>query len=322
MRERLQSMPPVIFLMGPTATGKTELAMQLAARFPVDVISVDAGQVYREMNIGTAKPSRAVLQRVPHKLIDILSPWERYSAGRFRNDALVEIKLSLGCGRVPLLVGGTSFYFWALEEGLSDLPPRSDEISQALLEEAEAHGWPHLHQKLMKLDAVAAQQVSPNDSQRILRLLEVCVSQGRPASEIKHSNTAEPLPYQLVKLAVARADRNLQNQVIKQRFLAMLDAGLMAEAQRLYCSTEFDPSLPSMRSVGYQQAWQYFRGELNYEQMVTEAIRETCSIAKRQLTWIRNQAGVIWNVYGDHSSASRMAQLFNSILQNDSNINL
>ncbi len=310
----VQSMPPVFFLMGPTATGKTQLTLEIAQRFPIEVISVDAGQVYREMDIGTAKPSREVTDRVPHQLIDIRSPWEHYSAGQFRKDALVEIENALRLKRIPFLVGGTSFYFRALEHGLSELPQRTEEIRRSLTAQAKIKGWPHLHRQLMQMDEDSARQVSPNDSQRILRLLEMCMTQTRLPSEIKRSKASKPLPYRLVKLAVARADRDSQNQMIRQRFLEMLDDGLLTEAEKLYQSEYFDLSLPSMRSVGYRQMWQYFQGTLNYQQMVSQAVRETCGIAKRQLTWIRNQAGVIWTLYGDQSRIDSIAQVIKSML--------
>ena len=307
-------MAPVFFLMGPTATGKTDLALALAEQFPIDLISVDAGQVYREMDIGTAKPAREILKRVPHQLIDISSPWEVYSAGRFRTDARAAIEQSLSRQRIPFLVGGTAFYFKSLEEGLSDLPPRTTEVSKALIEEAKERGWPHLYQRLQALDPKSAREVSPNDSHRILRLFEVCLSEGHRASDLKRNNLTDPLPYRIVKLAVVRVDREAQNQLIRERFLQMLDDGLLSEAKRLYQAPQFDASLPSMRCVGYQQAWQYFEGALDYDQMVAEAVRETCSIAKRQMTWIRNQAGVTWVPFEGCASVSNVARLVASLL--------
>lgn len=300
--------------MGPTAAGKTALAVEIASRFPADIISVDAGQVYRGMDIGTAKPSQEVLENVPHKLIDICSPWERYSAGQFRRDALSAIDQAIDAGRIPLLVGGTSFYFKALEEGLSDLPSHTQDIGQALIEEAETSGWSHMYMKLKEIDPESARQVSPNDTQRILRLLEIYAAEGKPPSEIKQDRFAEPLPFGVVKLAVVRADRALQNQMIKQRFLEMLECGLLQEAEEFYESPQFDTTLPSMRCVGYQQVWAYFSGNLDYQSMVDTAIHETCGIAKRQLTWIRNQAGVIWTMVGDTSPIDNVSRVMHSIL--------
>ena len=315
----MDSTPLVFFLMGPTATGKTQLAVEIADQFPIDVISVDSGQVYQGMDIGTAKPPCEILDRVPHKLINICSPWQRYSAGQFRRDAIGEIEKAIEIGRIPFLVGGTSFYFRALEFGLSDLPKRSDEISQELLAEADTKGWAHLHQKLMEFDPDSACEVQLNDSQRILRLLEVYLTSGVRPSEMKKANLAEPLPYRVVKMTIAHSDREVQNQQISQRFFQMLEDGFLMEAERLYRSDHFNRSLPSMRCVGYQQMWQYFSGEFNYEQMTEEVIRETCGIAKRQLTWIRNQSGVTWSSCEDNNHLSRVMKFINAVLKTHTN---
>ena len=315
----MDSTAPVFFLMGPTATGKTQLAVEIADRFPIDVISVDSGQVYQGMDIGTAKPTCEILDRVPHKLINICSPWERYSAGQFRRDAMAEIEKSIEIGRIPFLVGGTSFYFRALEFGLSDLPKRYYEINRQLLAEADEKGWAHLHQKLMEIDPDSGCEVQINDSQRILRLLEVYMASGVRPSEMKQANRAEPLPYQIVKMAITRSDREVQNQHIRQRFFQMLEDGFLSEAERLYRSDQFDRSLPSMRCVGYQQMWQYLSGEFSHEQMAEEAIRETCGIAKRQLTWIRNQSGVTWLNCDDDNHFSRVMKLVNAVLKTRTN---
>lgn len=300
--------------MGPTAAGKTELAVEIAVRFPVDIISVDAGQVYQGMDIGTAKPSEATLQDTPHKLVDICSPWTRYSAGQFRRDALDAIEQTFNSGRIPLLVGGSSFYFRALEMGLSDLPAHTEKIGQALIEEAEADGWPHMFNKLTEIDPKSARQISPNDTQRILRLLEIHAAEKKPPSEAKLTRLAEPLPFGVVKLALVRADRDTQNHMISRRFHAMLERGLLQEADRLFRSPQFDATLPSMRCVGYQQIWEYLSGKISCQSMIESAIRETCGIAKRQLTWIRNQAGVIWATADDASPADSATRLVRSLL--------
>ncbi len=297
MGDYRQANLPVFFLMGPTASGKTQLAVELATRLPVDVLSVDAGQVYRGMDIGTAKPTPEILARVPHRLIDICTPWEHYSAGQFRRDALVEINSSIKRGRIPLLVGGTSFYFHTLETGLSVLPPRSETVSQRLKTEAEAKGWSHLYKKLLEVDEYSARQISPNDRQRLLRLLEIYLITGQRPSIVKQQSSTENLPYKIIKIAVAVADREGHNDGIQQRFGEMLERGFLQEAEALYQADQFDQSLPAMRCVGYQQAWQYFEGQINYEQMVQDSIRETVKIAKRQLTWVRNQGGVIWSIF-------------------------
>ncbi len=309
--------PPVFFLMGPTATGKTQLTVELAEWFPVDVISVDAGQIYRGMDIGTAKPSSDILERVPHRLIDICSPWARYSAGQFRRDALVEIKRSMQLGRIPLLVGGTAFYFRALESGLSRLPERSEKISQELSAEAAANGWSSLYDKLREIDAESAHQISPNDHQRIIRLLEMYHLSGLPPSQIRRHHPAEPPAFRIIKLAIARSDRDVHHEQIRQRFFQMLDRGFLAEAERLFRSKPFDASLPAMRCVGYQQAYRYFAGQIDHQQMVQEVIRDTRGIAKRQLTWIRNQAGVIWSMYRSALPTVALVRLMNAMLASD-----
>ncbi len=315
----MDSTPLVFFLMGPTATGKTRLAVEIADQFPIDVISVDSGQVYQGMDIGTAKPTCEILEGVPHKLINICSPWERYSAGQFRRDAIAEIEKSIEIGRIPFLVGGTSFYFRALEFGLSDLPKRSNEISRELLVEADTKGWAHLHQKLMEFDPDSAREVQLNDSQRVLRLLEMYLVSGIRPSEMKQTNRAEPLPYRIVKIAISRSSREVQNEQIRQRFVQMLEDGFLLEAERLYQSDHFKKSLPSMRCVGYQQMWQYLSGEFNYEQMAKETVRETCGIAKRQLTWIRNQSGVTWSNCDDDNHISRVMKFINAVLSTRKN---
>ncbi len=317
MGSRSQSIPLAFFLMGPTAAGKTQIAVEIAERFPVDVISVDSGQVYKGMDIGTAKPTQDIIERVPHKLIDICSPWQSYSAGQFRRDALIEIEKSVDNGRIPLLAGGTSFYFRALEHGLSDLPQRSEEISQSLMAEADEEGWRHLYERLMAIDPESAREISPNDSQRILRLLELYRSAGESPSQIRQSHPAEPFPYRIVKIAVVRPDREEQNRLIRQRFNKMLEEGFLEEAEGLYKSNQFDLSLPSMRCVGYQQAFRFLMGQCDYEEMVEDAVRETCGIAKRQLTWIRNQAGVIWMIYGKKAPVDNIVKIMSSVLSTD-----
>ena len=304
----------VVALTGPTATGKTRLAVEIAAQFQVEVISVDSGQVYQGMDIGTAKPPRAVLAKVPHKLIDICTPWERYSAGRFCRDALAAIADSIAAGKIPLLVGGSSFYFGALEYGLSQLPEQAHDCDHDWLAQADAFGWPFLHAKLMQFDAQSASQISPNDSQRILRLLRMYSETGVPPSELQRDSPPQEFPHPIVKIALVHSSRTEHRQSIGTRYHQMLSAGLLNEARRLYDSPQFDPSLPSMRCVGYKQAWQYFAGDVDYDEMVRMAIAETCSIAKRQLTWIRNQSAMIWLDAADSSPITKVAPLISSLV--------
>jgi tRNA dimethylallyltransferase len=271
--------------MGPTASGKTALAMALHAQLPVDIISVDASQVYRGMDIGTAKPSPAELLRVPHRLIDIRDPAEPYSAADFCTDALREIQAIHGAGRLPLLVGGSMFYFRALEQGLSALPSADPVVRTRLNQEAEREGWPALHARLARQDPASAARIKPTDAQRIQRALEVLELTGQPMPPV--TPAAGPPSYRFIKLAIYPAERRLLHQQIAQRYRAMLDAGLVAEVERLTQRTDLTPDLPSMRTVGYRQVIAYLSGALGYQEMVEKGIIATRQLAKRQLTWLR-----------------------------------
>lgn len=271
--------------MGPTASGKTALAMALHAQLPVDVISVDASQVYRGMDIGTAKPTPAELLRVPHRLIDIRDPAEPYSAADFCTDALREIQAIHGAGRLPLLVGGSMFYFRALEQGLSALPPADPAVRARLNQEAEREGWPVLHARLARQDPVSAARIKPMDAQRIQRALEVLELTGQPMPPV--TPAAGPPRYRFIKLAIYPVERHLLHQQIARRFRAMLDAGLVAEVEGLMQRTDLTPDLPSMRTVGYRQVIAYLSGALSYQEMVEKGIIATRQLAKRQLTWLR-----------------------------------
>ncbi len=308
--------PQVVFLIGPTAAGKTEIAMDVAKKFPVDIISVDAAQVYRGMDIGTAKPPPDVLADTPHKLIDICEPWERYSAGRFRKDALHEMQVTIENGRIPLLVGGTMFYFKILESGLSNLPQREDAVRAQLLKQAEKFGWPYLHAMLKRIDPQSASKVSVNDRHRIQRLLEVYMIEKHSPSAVMQIRPANPLAYPIVKIAVVCGGRDKLRSAIELRFRTMLENGFLVEAERHYCSPKFDESLPAMRLVGYKQAWRYFDGSIGYDQMVKSSIQATSEIAKRQLTWIRNTAGVIWTDRSITATSDNVCNILDSILHN------
>jgi tRNA dimethylallyltransferase len=290
----MASAPPrVVCLMGPTAAGKTDLAVALVERLPVDIVSVDSAMVYRGMDIGTAKPTAAVLARAPHRLIDICDPADPYSAARFRADALREIADILDRGRVPLLVGGTGLYFRALETGLSDLPAADRAVRARLATEATLFGWAHLHRRLAEVDPPAARRIHPNDPQRIQRALEVWELTGRPISSLQ-AEPGDALPYGLVKLVRAPADRDLLRERIGQRFQVMLDAGLEAEVQGLLDRGDLAPDLPSLRSVGYRQVVGHLLGEYDRATMVARAIQATAQYAKRQMTWLRAEAGATW----------------------------
>ncbi len=300
--------------MGATASGKTELAINLSERFAMDIISVDAAQVYRGMDIGTAKPCPEILKRYPHKLIDILDPAKRYSAGRFRQDAMREISLSHERGRIPLLAGGTMFYFKALSDGLSNLPRASVPIGEQIQQMAANEGWPAVHAKLAEVDSDIAAAISPNDAQRIQRMLEIYIAEGRSASEVMGQSPPAPMPYEQIKLAVVSGDRTDLRTRIAVRFRSMVDRGFLEEARALYDRADLDLSLPSMKSAGYQEAWRFFDGQIDFETMLERAIRSTGSIAKRQLTWLRNASGVVWVDNGSNYALDLMTKYLRQVI--------
>jgi tRNA dimethylallyltransferase len=273
--------------MGPTASGKTAMALRLHGLLPVEIVNADSSLVYRGMDIGTAKPTRAELERAPHRLIDIRDPAQTYSAAEFRVDARREIERILAAGRIPLLVGGTMFYFHALEFGLSELPSAHPALRRALVAQAAAVGWPVLHAQLAERDAAVAARISPQDGQRIQRALEIMAVTGRPASEVMAASPPESAPYRFLKVALIPRDRAALHRRIEQRFRLMLERGLVAEVESLYRRGDLHPGLPSVRMVGYRQVWQCLTGEINYNQMLDQAVAATRQLAKRQLTWLR-----------------------------------
>ena len=289
-----EPLPPAIFIMGPTASGKTDLAIELARRLPVDVISVDSALVYRDMDIGTAKPSAEELAKAPHRLIDIVDPTEAYSAARFREDALREMAAITAAGRIPLLAGGTMLYFRALEQGLSNLPQADEAVRQQLLDEAEKIGWQGMHARLATVDPAAARRIHPNDPQRIQRALEVHAVTGRPLTELQQERPESPLPYRPVKLVQSPWSREELRERIALRFRRMLELGFEQEVRDLLEKYDLNPDLPSMRSVGYRQMLGYIRGDLDYEEMVMTGITATRQLAKRQMTWLRREKNAIW----------------------------
>lgn len=289
-----EPLPPAIFIMGPTASGKTDLAIELARRLPVDVISVDSALVYRDMDIGTAKPSAEELAKAPHRLIDIVDPTEAYSAARFREDALREMAAITAVGRIPLLAGGTMLYFRALEQGLSNLPQADEAVRQRLLDEAEKIGWQGMHARLATVDPAAARRIHPNDPQRIQRALEVHAVTGRSLTELQQERPESPLPYRPVKLVQSPWSREELRERIALRFRRMLELGFEQEVRDLLEKYDLNPDLPSMRSVGYRQMLGYIRGDLDYEEMVMTGITATRQLAKRQMTWLRREKNAIW----------------------------
>jgi tRNA dimethylallyltransferase len=287
--------PLAILLMGPTASGKTDLAVELVARLPCDIVSVDSAMVYRGMDIGTAKPDAATLARAPHRLIDCCDPSDAYSAARFREDALGEMAAISNKGRIPLLVGGTMLYFRALRLGLSPLPGADPETRRRIEAEAAALGWDALHRRLAEIDPQAAARIHPSDPQRIGRALEVFELTGRPLTELQRQGAGlNPLPYRLLKLVRAPADRATLHERIGRRFHAMLEAGLEAEVRALLARGDLTPDLPSMRCVGYRQVLKYLSGEYSYRTMVERGIIATRQLAKRQWTWLRSEGDCHW----------------------------
>lgn len=286
-----QQLPPAIILAGPTASGKSALALRIAERFPCEIISVDSAQVFRDMDIGTAKPAADERAAVPHHLIDLISPEESYSAARFRTDALVAMAQITARGRIPLLVGGTMLYIKALREGLADMPQADPAVRAELDAEAQQQGWPALHAELATCDPLTASRLAPNDSQRIQRALEIFRSTGKPMSYwLAAQADAEPLPYRLLGLALQPADdagRKVLHERIAQRFDTMLTNGLVEEVKHLRARYVLHDNLPSMRCVGYRQVWDVLEGSSAAETLRDKGIFATRQLAKRQITWLR-----------------------------------
>ena len=278
--------PLAIFLMGPTASGKTDLAIQLHQQLPVEVISVDSALIYRGMDIGTAKPSKAELALAPHRLIDICDPAESYSAANFRTDSLREMQEISAQGKIPLLVGGTMLYYKALLEGLSPLPSADDKVRSEIEAKAALIGWGGLHQELSKIDPISAQRINPNDSQRINRALEVFYLTGKTLTQLT-AQKGEALPYDILQFAIAPEQREVLHLRIEQRFHKMIELGFQQEVEKLYRRPDLNENLPSIRCVGYRQMWEYLRGDYDHDEMVFRGICATRQLAKRQITWLR-----------------------------------
>ncbi|MGN2243707.1 tRNA (adenosine(37)-N6)-dimethylallyltransferase MiaA [Frateuria sp. GZRR33] len=279
--------PPAVFLMGPTASGKTALACALRERFALELVSVDSALVYRGLDIGAAKPDPATLARHPHALLDLRDPSEPYSAADFRADALAAMARIRAQGRVPLLVGGTGLYFRALQRGLSALPDAAPDIRARLAAEAAVHGWPALHARLAASDPAAAARIGPNDAQRLQRALEVIELTGRPLSEQQTGGSGGRFPWRVLKLALLPADRGPLHARIAQRFDAMLAAGFLDEVRALRARGDLAPDLPALRAVGYRQAWEHLDGATDAATFRDKGIFATRQLAKRQITWLR-----------------------------------
>ena len=306
-------LPPAVFLMGPTASGKTDLAVQLIQHLPFEIISVDSALVYRGMDIGTAKPDQALLEKAPHRLIDICEPSEAYSAARFRQDALSEMQDITASGKIPLLVGGTMLYFRALEHGLSELPEADPVVRKRLELEAQQKGWGAMYQRLQQLDPASASRIHPNDPQRIQRALEVYEITGNTMSSLYAQKTAQSIPYNVVKIAISPEDRSVLHERIGRRFHQMLAQGLVDEVRTFYARDDMQLDLPSMRSVGYRQVWEYLAGEYSEERMAERAIVATRQFAKRQLTWLRSDKAIIWFEARDNNLLRKVLKYLDTV---------
>lgn len=285
--------PPVIFLMGPTGSGKTDLAIEMLEHLPCDIISVDSAMVYRGMDIGTAKPALEVLARAPHRLVSILDPGEAYSAARFRDDALREINDIHAKARIPLLVGGTMLYFRALQTGLNDLPSAEPEVRAKITSEAETRGWPALHRRLAEIDPTSATRIHPNDAQRIQRALEIIELTG--ATPTSHYLRSRPEPaWTLHALVLAPTDREQLNARLTERFQRMLAQGFLDEVRQLRERGDLHVDMPALRAVGYRQLWQHLDGHFGLDEAVSRGIYASRHLAKRQLTWLRREWPEHW----------------------------
>lgn len=284
--------PPAICIMGPTASGKTDLALKLVKTLPVEIISVDSALVYKDMHIGTARPSAAELRSAPHRLTDFVDPAEAYSAARFCEDALREMHEITESGKIPLLVGGSMLYFRSLLQGLSELPSADEEVRAELMAQTSEKGLLAMHAQLASVDPQAAQRIHPNDPQRIQRALEVYRITGMSLSKWQ-AQPIEPLPYQTTLIGLMPSDRSVLHARIAARFDKMLEMGFVDEVRVLYQRGDLNLDMPSMRAVGYRQVWQYLDGGLNYDEMVEKGVIATRQLAKRQLTWMRSMPDLI-----------------------------
>ncbi|UZW76864.1 tRNA (adenosine(37)-N6)-dimethylallyltransferase MiaA [Alkalimarinus sediminis] len=321
--------------MGPTASGKTDLAVALTKALPCDIISVDSALVYKGMDIGTAKPEETVLKEAPHRLINVCEATESYSAAHFREDALREMAAIIEKGRIPLLVGGTMMYFKALDQGLATLPSADPVIRQRILDEAEEKGWGVMHQKLAKIDPVSAERIHPNDPQRLQRALEVYEISGRTLTdfwadqaELKEKqdtgqnieahytnwgrDSLNALSYNAISIAVSPKERSTLHDRIALRFNQMLSNGFVEEVKALHQSGKLDLSMPSMRCVGYRQVWEYLDGKLSYDEMVERGIIATRQLAKRQLTWLRRWPNLNWFESEDPELLAKVLKIVHS----------
>ena len=286
-----QSLPAAVSIMGPTGTGKTDLAVELVSRFPFEIISVDSALVYRGMDIGTAKPEKEILEKAPHRLINIIDPDDVYSAASFRKDALKEMEAITSAGKIPLLVGGTGLYFRALLNGISELPEADPVIREMLEKEAADKGWKAMHERLTSIDPVAAARIHSNDSQRIERALEVYEITGKPITSF-FENDSGACPYNMINVILEPEDRSWLHKRLAKRFDQMMEQGIVDETRSIQQRFDLKAEDPSMRLVGYRQVLQHLAGDLDEKAMVEKAVIATRQLAKRQLTWFRSTKNV------------------------------
>lgn len=305
----IKPLPPALFLMGPTASGKTDLAIELCENLPFEIISVDSALIYRGMDIGTAKPSAAELKKTPHQLIDILDPAQSYSVAEFRKDALLAMQDITARGNIPLLVGGTMMYYKSLIDGLSPLPESNQSVRKIIEAQAEEYGWDTLHQQLAEIDPSSAKRIHPNDPQRLIRALEVYRLTNRSMTDLM-ATKSDPIPYNIKQFCIAPDDRKILHQRIYDRFQLMLDIGFQAEVEKLKNRGDLHLNLPSIRCVGYRQMWQHLDGDFGFNEMCEKSIAATRQLAKRQLTWLRG-----WkNIYSlDTFSSNNLSKVIKLI---------
>ena len=304
----------MLFLMGPTAAGKTAAAIELVQALPFEIVSVDSALVYRGLDIGAAKPDALTLARAPHRLIDIADPGERYSAARFRHDALAAISAIQAAGRVPLLVGGTGLYFRALAQGLAPMPAADPAVRAQIDRQAAIEGWPAMHARLEAVDAVAAARIHPNDAQRIQRALEVHRLTGQPISVLQSGQDSRPCADTVFRVAWCPSRQNLKRN-IEKRFKLMIEMGFLDEVRKLFERGDLTPAHPAIRAVGYRQLWRHLGGELDWDTAVDEALVATRRLARRQLTWLRAEPGVVWLNPARPGTGTRLQRLARRVVQ-------
>ena len=319
MNQPLSQLPeqqrPVVFIMGPTASGKTDLAIKLVEQHPFEIISVDSALVYKGMDIGTAKPTAEELQQAPHRLIDFLDPAQSYSTAQFRKDALAAIAEIHQQNKIPLLVGGTMLYHRSLLYGISELPAADEAIRAQLDVQMQQMGKQYMHDRLAEIDPDSARKIHPNDPQRVQRALEVYQITGQTMSQLQQASQAQALPFENHKIVIAPRSRELLRERIALRFQQMIEQGFIEEVQQLYQRGDLDLSMPSMRAVGYRQVWEYLEGKMSREEMIERAITITRQFAKRQMTWLRREQDGLWLATEDNDNIHQAVEYLSPVIR-------